>query len=100
MSHYELDDRGVRRLLAQAVIQALKDLDLQQQSASALAFFASDQLEWFADALGFTADRIRWRVAEGIDPEVLRLLRYANRAHKAEHGSVLAKWVQETGSSP
>jgi hypothetical protein len=79
----------VKRLLAQILIKALEDLNRPKQRKSAEAFFASEDLDWIADALGLNPGRIRRRVAEGgVDP---KLLRGARRANKAMGGGAITE---------
>jgi hypothetical protein len=81
--------QGVKRLLAQILIKALEDLNRPKQRKSAEAFFASEDLDWIADALGLNPGRIRRRVAEGgVDP---KLLRGARRANKAMGGGAITE---------
>jgi hypothetical protein len=85
---YEWDERCIRRLLAQVLIAALEDLDRPTQKESAQAFFASEHLDWVADALDLDSKHIRRRVAEGINS---RLLRSARRARKGRNGGAVAQ---------
>jgi hypothetical protein len=100
MDAYEWNARCIHRLLAQVLIKALDDLGRPSQRESALAFIASEYLDWIAGVLDISPDRIRQRVTEGIDPDMLRLLRYTNRAHKGKDGGVLAERARKINSAP
>jgi hypothetical protein len=91
----ELDKGGVRRLLANILIFAVEDLERERHRDDALAFFASTQLDWIADGLELRPERVRERVAEGIDPA---LLKYARRAYKNESRGAMARRVREIES--
>lgn len=80
--------QGAKKLLAQIIIRSLEDLSRPTQRESAQAFFDSPHLEWVADGLNLSPRRIRRRVAEGVDP---KLLRNARRARKGKDGGVVGR---------
>ena len=88
-------NRCVRSLLAQVLIRAIEDLERPSQQNDARDFFDSPHLDWIADALELRPDRIRQRVAEGIDPQILK---FARRARKNETGGAMAKRVGDLKS--
>lgn len=94
MNNREWGDLCVRRLLSHILILAMEDLGRSSQCNDAREFFASEQLDWIADALDLHPEVVRQRVGEGIDP---KLLKYARRAHKGKNGGVLAKRALSLG---
>ena len=74
-----MENRSEYRLLAHVIILALEDLERANHRQDALDFFASEHLEWVADTLSLHPERVRQKVAEGVD---VRPLRYMRRAHK------------------
>jgi hypothetical protein len=74
-----VEDKCWRRLLAHVIILALEDLQRPKHRQDALDFFASERLDRVADALSLHPERVRQKVAEGVDVQPLR---YMRRAHK------------------
>jgi hypothetical protein len=66
------------------VILALEDLERSEYRQDALDFFASENLDSIADALSLHPERVRQKVAEGVD---VHTLRYMRRAHKGRRVS-------------